>query len=437
MSEEVVNDGMGTVAATSDAASHYIQDVNRSVATLEADPDTNSIAAGSDVATLSLLGDIAQWANIVALEQSPASIVITDTRGAIEYVNPHFQRITGYSAAEVLGQNPRVLKSGYTSDEQYKVLWEQISQGEVWRGEFHNRRKNGELYWESATISPIRDSDGIIRHFIAVKEDNTDKKRWELELIAAKERAERSDRLKDAFIMNISHEVRTPLNVILGYTELLGMEVGPVLAADQAEYFQHIVRAGKRLQRTIENILYIATLEVGEPIFERQPVDLISELFTLVTDMRLLALEKQLILEFQNDIDTAWILADPITLRDALANVIDNAIKFTDEGGVVVQAFREDGAICISVKDTGIGISEEYAQSLFSTFSQEEVGTTRRFEGLGLGMALTKKYLDINGATIRVESVKSVGTTFWIRFTEALAPFDVFDQSTAVNWAKI
>ncbi len=385
----------------------------------------------------SLPGELAQWANAVALEQSPASIVITDTNGVIQYVNPYFEKISGYCAEEVLGLNPRILKSGHTSGEQYKAMWETLAAGEVWRGEFHNRRKNGELYWESASISPIRDEQGVIRYFIAVKEDNTDKKRWEFELIAAKERAERSDRLKDAFIMNISHEVRTPLNVILGYTELLGMEMGPVLATDQAEYFQHIVRAGKRLQRTIENILCISTLEVGEPIFERQPVDLISEIFTLVTDMRLLAIEKQLILEFQNDIDTAWILADPITLKDALANVIDNAIKFTDEGGVVVHAYREDGAICISVKDTGIGISEEYAQSLFSTFSQEEVGTTRRFEGLGLGMALTKKYLDINGATIRVDSVKSAGTTFWIRFTEALAPFEVFDQSTAMNWEKI
>lgn len=114
-----------------------------------------------------------------AVEQSPVSIVITDLKGNIEYVNNKFNQVTGYSAEEVIGKNPRILKSGKTSSEEYKNLWETIASGNEWRGEFHNKKKNGELYWESASISPIKDTSGNITHFLAVKEDITERKRIE------------------------------------------------------------------------------------------------------------------------------------------------------------------------------------------------------------------------------------------------------------------
>ena len=156
-----------------------------------------------------------------ALQQAPTVVVITDPDGNIEYVNPAFTSHTGYSAEEVRGENPRILKSGLMPKACYEDLWQTILSGRIWRGELQNKKKNGELFWERAVISALLNSDGVITNFVAVKEDITvEKQLWD-ELTAAKDHAEESDRLKSAFLANISHEIRTPMNGILGFSELL------------------------------------------------------------------------------------------------------------------------------------------------------------------------------------------------------------------------
>ena len=152
-----------------------------------------------------------------AVEQSPSSIIITNTSGNIEYINLKFTQLTGYTLTEVLGKNPRILKSGETPNEIYKLLWKSITSGIEWHGELHNKKKDGTFYWEFVSISPIRDHKGIINHFLAVKEDITNNKLMTEELILAKEKAEESDRLKSEFLAQMSHEIRTPLNIILSY----------------------------------------------------------------------------------------------------------------------------------------------------------------------------------------------------------------------------
>jgi PAS domain S-box-containing protein len=207
-----------------------------------------------------------------AMEQNPTSIVITDKEGNIDYVNPKFTELTGYTLDEAKGQNPRILKSGYTTDEEYRQLWETISGGHEWKGEFRNKRKDGSLYWEQATISPVWNTSGEISYYLAIKEDITEKKRIMQELLTAKERAEESDRLKTAFLHNISHEIRTPLNAIVGFSSLLNI---PDLADDKKREFANIINSSnEQLLSIITGIINLATLEAGQDKISEKQVNL-------------------------------------------------------------------------------------------------------------------------------------------------------------------
>ncbi|HKJ41833.1 MAG TPA: PAS domain S-box protein, partial [Sunxiuqinia sp.] len=156
-----------------------------------------------------------------AIEQGPASIMITDATGQIEYVNPKFTETTGYGYHEIIGQSPNILNSGEHSPVFYQQLWDTIKSGKDWAGEIRNKRKDGEIYWESELISPIVDQEGNITNFISIREDITEQKRMIKEVLLAKEKAEEAERLKSAFVANMSHEIRTPLNAILGFTTMI------------------------------------------------------------------------------------------------------------------------------------------------------------------------------------------------------------------------
>ncbi len=156
-----------------------------------------------------------------AVTQSPVIVVITNKSGNIEYVNPKFTEVTGYSGDEAKGKNPKILRSGYHSKEFYKELWDTIIEGKDWHGEFLNKKKNGEFYWENAFISPLFDNENNITHFVAVKEDITEKKKMLEELITARDKAEEMNRVKSLFFANMSHELRTPFVAIMGFSELL------------------------------------------------------------------------------------------------------------------------------------------------------------------------------------------------------------------------
>ncbi len=173
-----------------------------------------------------------------AVEQNPATIVITNLDGSIEYANAKFFEITGYTVEEALGKNPRILKSGYTTGDEYKLLWETITHGKVWHGEFHNKKKNGEMYWESATIAPIRDSNGIIKHFLAIKEDITVRKTAEEKL--------------RKIAWNQSHEIRGPLTSIMGIVETMKLKL---TIEEKLSLLNNLDEAAKKLDLAIHNIV--------------------------------------------------------------------------------------------------------------------------------------------------------------------------------------
>ncbi len=353
----------------------------------------------------------------LAVEQSPTSIMITDTSGRIEYVNPKFTELTGYAPSEILGENPRILKSGKTPTNVYIMMWGTIESGKEWRGEIQNRKKSGELYWESVSISPIISPEGEITHYLAVKEDITIKKRTEHELIEAKNKAEEANRLKSDFLAQISHEIRTPLNVILSMSAIIRNELEGKLSPEISTALLGISTSGKRLFRTIDLILNSASINSGEVEISLYKVDLDKKLQDMITDFKYFAENKNLELTYVNRTDCSHVISDDYMISQILQNIIDNAIKYTSAGKVEIDLYNEkENIICISVKDTGIGISEEYLNKLFTPFTQEDEGYSRRFEGNGLGLALSKQYADLIGAELSVDSKKGKGSVFTLKF---------------------
>ena len=353
-----------------------------------------------------------------AIEQNPSIIIITNPDGIIQYTNPKFTEITGYSAAEVKGLNPRILKSGQTTKETYEQLWNTITKGYEWDGELLNRRKNGNFYWEHVLISPIKSDSGEITNYVAIKQDVSEKKITEKQLIEAKEQAEKSDKIKSEFLAQMSHEIRTPINAILSFSSLLRDELENILDDDLRSSFSIMARAGERIIRTIDLILNMSELQTGTYDFHIKEIDLKEDiLHSLMLEHTMLARDKGLMLSLNSNTDNTYIFADEYSVSQIFANLINNAIKFTESGVVEIEISNgEKGSIVVDIIDTGIGISEDYVPFLFSPFTQEEQGYTRRFEGNGLGLALVKKYCDLNKAQITVDSLKGKGSKFSVTF---------------------
>ncbi|MDP3148252.1 MAG: PAS domain S-box protein, partial [Ignavibacteria bacterium] len=356
-----------------------------------------------------------------AVEQSPVSITITDHDGNIEYVNPKFTEVTGYFLDEVKGKNLRILNSGYHQREFYEKLWDTILSGKDWEGEFYNKKKNGELFWENGIISPIVNENGDITHFIGIEEDITEKKKMIEELITAKDQAEKSNSLKDAFIANISHEIRTPINGILGMTGLIKEIYSPNMTGEEEEYFTAIDRSCDRIIRTTDLILNYSQLETGTFTFIPKQMELSSICMNLVSKYLVSAKSKSLSLLFENKVGRTVITADEYSITQVLSNLIENAIIYTKSGFVTVKLYQNpQNEILVDVIDSGIGIGGEYLGHIFESYRQEQMGYSRSYEGLGLGLALVKKILDLHNATISVESKKGEGTTFTINFGKSL-----------------
>lgn len=498
-----------------------------------------------------------------AIEESPVSVVITNREGEIQYVNPRFCEVTGYEREEVLGQNPRILAAGHQPPEYYRTMWDTIQAGREWRGEFCNRKKSGELFWESASISPVTDEGGEVTHFVAVKEDVTERKRaeealrksredlnraqavacvgsWRLDirhdeltwsdethrifgvpagtpltyetflaavhpqdlenvdrcwaaalhgapydiehrivvgnrvkwvrevaeleldgqgnllggfgtvqditerkqaeqqLAAARVAAEAASRAKSAFLSNMSHEIRTPMNAILGFTQLMLREPG--LAPQQRERLETIDRSGEHLLALINDILEISRIEAGRATLNPTAFDLhaltadLERMFRVRTDAKRLWLRVE-----QAEGVPRNVVGDEGKLRQVLINLVGNAVKFTERGGITLrtQASR-DGAtrvrLLVEVEDTGPGISDEETGRLFRAFEQADSGR-RAGTGTGLGLAISQEYIRLMGGEISVSSQIGEGSIF--RFSIGLQVGGVWDAAGAPERRRV
>lgn len=352
-----------------------------------------------------------------AVMQSPVSILITDSNGNIEYANPKFSETSGYSLEELIGKTPRLLNSGCHTKEYFENMWDVILSGNDWVGEICNKRKNGQTFWESSTISPIVNEHGDITNYVNVKIDITEKKRMVEELIEAKEKAEKSDKLKSEFLSQMSHEIRTPMNALLNFTNLLRGELKKNLTAETIEYIEGINSSGQRLIRTVDLLLNVSEVLAGTYKVTFLEIDLVKEILDKIKNEYLgLAKEKGLQFNLVLNSSNSQITADEYSIYKIFENLIDNAVKYTTEGAVTIKVEKNNFDLKVSIEDTGIGISEEFMSNMFKPFTQEDSGYSKKYEGNGLGLTLVKKYCDLNGIEIEVKSRKQIGTKFTLTF---------------------
>ena len=370
----------------------------------------------------------------LAVEQSPASIVITDLKGNIEYVNPKFTRVTGYTFDEIIGKNPRILKSGETPLEEYSAMWTTISSGKEWRGEFHNKKKNGELFWESASISPVKDQDNIITNFIAVKEDITDRKR-------AEEALRQAQKLESigTLASGIAHDFNNVLAGIMGYTEmsLRYAENGSVLDKN----LKRVLKATERARQLIRQIQTFSRKNTSQnAVISLKPV--IEE----ALDLLRASIPSSVIINERLEEQTANVVADPVKIHEALLNLATNGVlAMNKKGTLTVRLYSERldrtiygqrGEIArgdytiLEVTDNGCGMdSVTQARAFEPFFTSRAVG-----EGTGMGLSVVLGIVQSLGGDIHLSSEVGRGSTFTLYFpATAGSPTGLRDEAASVR----
>lgn len=347
-----------------------------------------------------------------AVEQSPVLVVITDTQGNIVYVNRKFNEVTGFSSEECLGRNPRILKSGESSPSVYEELWAAITAGKTWRGEFHNRKKNGELYWESAVISPLRNPAGSITHFVAVKEDITGRKRTDLELLQQRNQLTHLSRVTmlGELADSLAHELNQPLTSILSNAQAAQrfLAHGQPDLNEMRDILADIVAEDKRAGEVIRRLRLL--LKKGE--VQRQPLwvnEIVQEVLKLVrSDLVNLNFTAQT--ELAPNLPV--IHGDAVQLQQVLLNLVLNSCDAMagatrDNRRLTIRTSRaDDGSVCLTVADGGTGITPEKIEQVFEPFY------TTKASGLGLGLAVCRSIVTAHGGKLWATNNPVHGATF-------------------------
>jgi PAS domain S-box-containing protein len=379
-----------------------------------------------------------------AVEQSPSMAMIADSRGIIEYVNPKFTEVTGYSSEEVIGRTPDMFKSGQTAPEIYKSLWSAITSGHVWHGDFLNRKKNGEMYWEAASIAPVFDETGEITHFVAVKEDITLRKRAEekiealnanlaaraAELETANKKLEKAfheletannelemanrelaaaNNELEAFNYSVSHDLKKPLTNINGYCQVILHLHADQLNEQTRRYLKDIYSGTLRMSGLIDTLLDFSRLSRCEMV--RETVDLSGMAAEIAAELRLAGPERRVMFKIA---EGAKACGDASLLRVMLGNIIGNAWKYTarKEAGVIEFNMTEhDGKPVYFVRDNGAGFNMAEADGLFSPFHR--LHNRDEFAGHGIGLAMVQRIIQRHGGRVWAEAKPEKGATFF------------------------
>ena len=347
-----------------------------------------------------------------AVQQSPTSIIITNAKGTIEFVNAKFTSFMQYTLDDVEGKTPRIFNPGHTTHEVFENMWETLRSGKIWQGEFTNRKKDHTIFLENVIISPLLGNNNAISNYILIMDDITEKRKMMDDLITAKDKAEENDNLKTAFLHNISHEIRTPMNAIVGFSEVLN---SPDLLPEKRKYYTGIItQSSNQLLAIITDIVSVATIEAGQAKLNEKEINLNAICNNLYEQFELKAQKQNVCLNLKTTLpdNEDLITTDETKLIEILANLIGNALKFTKQGIVDFGYVKKENYLEFYVKDTGIGIPPEMHTEIFKRFRQVETTTTRQFGGSGLGLSISKAYVELLGGQMRLTSELEKGSVF-------------------------
>ena len=356
-----------------------------------------------------------------ALRTAPSAVVITDSSGTILWTNPAFSTLTGFSAEEAVGRNPRFLKSGMHDRDFYKKLWATILAGKTWYGEFTNRRKDGSLYHDEHTITPVRSDSGEITHFVAIMHDISERKRAEAEIQKLTEELEMrvqertaqlatANRELEAFSYSVSHDLNAPLRHITGFARLLREDLGPNLKGDGEHCLSQIEDAARQMKRLIEHLLEFSRTSRAEQQLTLVPLrSLVGEVI------------QQLKTDTQGR-NVSWscghlpeVEADPALLKQVFVNLLSNALKFTrprNPAEIEIGSIEEQKDLTtIFVRDNGVGFDMRYSDKLFGVF--QRLHASEDFEGSGIGLANVQRIVSRHGGRVWAEAKVNSGATFY------------------------
>jgi PAS domain S-box-containing protein len=341
-------------------------------------------------------------------------LIEVDNNENILFANQSFEAISGFEASELLGRNPSDLFVFGENFDVIKSKKELRNQGisDVYQIPIKNKR--GELKWWAVSGAPNYDDQGNLVGSIGIHLDITEQKQLEIELEKEKIKAEEASKAKEAFLANMSHEIRTPLNAIIGFLRELSKQELTVL---QKKYIENSSIASKHLLAIINNVLDISKIEAGEMSLEEEDFILKKTISNVITVLQPKANKKGLKIEMNFSSNIASVLkGDSLRIEQILFNLVGNSLKFTQKGSILIQCellknHKSSQDIKISIVDTGIGMDENYVETLFKKFSQEDKKITRKFGGTGLGMSITKELVNLMNGDIEVESKKNIGTT--------------------------
>jgi PAS domain S-box-containing protein len=354
----------------------------------------------------------------LALQSIEDAVTITDPRQAdnpIIYVNSAFEQMTGWSASEVIGKNPRFLQGSDTAISELGKLRTAIAGGQSCEVTLKNYRKDGSSFWNRLRVAPVLNEEGKLMNFVGSCVDLTDRLELESELRTVNGNLAETSRLKGAFLAAMSHELRTPLNAILGSSEIIRDGMLGKVTSRQQQHLENITESGNHLLNLINDILDLSKIEAGKEELQFVPVSLRKICDSSVSFVKQAAHEKRIRIETDYGDSDRHVLADQRRLKQVVVNLLSNAVKFTNEGGEVrVGVEGNDQNAEIRVWDTGIGIAKKDQERLFEPFTQLHDTLDREYSGIGLGLSLVGQLVELHGGQIQVHSEEGKGSCFTV-----------------------